>query len=211
MVRDRIVGLRRVPASELRPSPANWRTHPDAQRSALAGVLDTVGLVDAVIARETPDGLELVDGHLRADVLAAETVPVLVVDLDDAEAAHVLATLDPLSAMAEMDGAALSDLLDSLGDGLDVGAVWGDDAVAALTAVVPDALEPLADGEEWPARPPGKMGVVDRGSPSYVGIAGDITRLDDPDMVEWLRPDPVGRIAAGMEAWQAQQPAETDP
>jgi len=29
-IRDRIIGLRRVRASELRPSPANWRTHPDA-------------------------------------------------------------------------------------------------------------------------------------------------------------------------------------
>ncbi|MYD84851.1 MAG: DNA modification methylase [Acidobacteria bacterium] len=114
MARDRIVELRRVPASQLAPSPANWRLHPDSQRTALAEVLDAVGLVDAVIARQTGEGLELIDGHLRADMAGDEVVPVLVVDLDEAEAAHVLATLDPLAAMADVDGAALGELLAGL-------------------------------------------------------------------------------------------------
>ena len=63
-IRDRIVDFRRVPASSLIPNPSNWRTHPEEQRAALAGVLESVGIVDAVIARETPNGLELIDGHL---------------------------------------------------------------------------------------------------------------------------------------------------
>ena len=66
--RDRIVELRRVPASELIPSPLNWRRHPKAQREALRTMLDRVGYVDAVIARKTSDGLVLIDGHLRADL-----------------------------------------------------------------------------------------------------------------------------------------------
>jgi len=114
MPRDRIVELRRVPASQLRPSPANWRLHPDTQRQALAQVLDEVGIADAVIARQTADGLELVDGHLRSDLAGDEVVPVLVVDLDDAEAATVLATLDPIGAMADVDGDALGELLSGL-------------------------------------------------------------------------------------------------
>jgi hypothetical protein len=32
MIRDRIKELRRVRASELKPHPKNWRTHPAAQR-----------------------------------------------------------------------------------------------------------------------------------------------------------------------------------
>lgn len=66
-IRDRVVELRRVPASDLLPNPANWRRHPKAQREALQGVLEEVGFAGAVLARETSDGLMLIDGHLRAE------------------------------------------------------------------------------------------------------------------------------------------------
>jgi hypothetical protein len=103
-IRDRIKELRRVRASNLRPHPKNWRTHPAAQRDALRGVLAEIGYADALLARELPDGsLELIDGHLRAETTPEVEVPVLVVDLDDAEAAKLLALLDPLAAMAETD------------------------------------------------------------------------------------------------------------
>jgi ParB-like chromosome segregation protein Spo0J len=111
-IRNRVKELRMVRASELQANPANWRKHPQAQRDALAGVLEDVGYADALIAREMPDGtLQLIDGHLRADLTPDEEVPVLVTDLNDAEAALVLATLDPLAAMAETDQAALASLL----------------------------------------------------------------------------------------------------
>ena len=111
-VRDRVKSLRRIRASELEPHPANWRRHPTAQRAALEGVLAEVGWAGALLARELPDGrLQLLDGHLRADVAAGAEVPVLVTDLDEAEARTVLATYDPLGAMAETDGATLSALL----------------------------------------------------------------------------------------------------
>jgi ParB/Sulfiredoxin domain len=67
-IRDRIRELRRVRASELRPSPRNWRTHPQAQLDALRGVLAEVGMAGAALARELEDGsLELIDGHARAE------------------------------------------------------------------------------------------------------------------------------------------------
>ena len=34
----------------------------------MRGVLADIGWADAVLARETPDGLMLIDGHLRAEV-----------------------------------------------------------------------------------------------------------------------------------------------
>ena len=111
-IRDRIKDFRRVPARELRPNPRNWRTHPERQRDALRGVLAEIGYADALIARECPDGgLMLLDGHLRAETTPDQSVPVLVVDLDDAEAAKLLATLDPLAALAEVDTAKLDGLL----------------------------------------------------------------------------------------------------
>ena len=114
MARDRVVELRRVRAGDLRPDPRNWRRHPPGQRAALSRMLDRLGYVDAVIARETSDGLVLVDGHLRAGMSPDAQIPVLVVDLDHSEAGEVLATLDPLAAMAEADRDALTRLLSDL-------------------------------------------------------------------------------------------------
>ena len=63
-----------------------------------------------MIARETDDGLVLVDGHLRADLDPDAELPVLVVNLDEEEAGVAMATLDPIAALAEVDKEALSKL-----------------------------------------------------------------------------------------------------
>ncbi len=111
-IRDRIKELRRVRASELRPNPRNWRTHPERQRDALRGVLAEIGYADALLARELPDGsLELVDGHLRAETTPDLEVPVLVLDLSEQEAAKLLVLLDPLAGLAETDSDVLARLL----------------------------------------------------------------------------------------------------
>jgi len=112
-VRDRIKELRRVKASRLRPHPQNWRTHPVAQQDALRGLLAEIGYADALLARELPDGsLELIDGHLRAEITPDVEVPVLVLDLDEKEAAKLLALHDPLAELAEADSDVLADLLE---------------------------------------------------------------------------------------------------
>lgn len=111
-IRDRIKELRRVPASELQPHPRNWRTHPTKQRDALRGVLAEIGYADALLVRPLPGGaLQLIDGHLRAEISPDALVPVLVLDLDDDEALKLLATFDPLASMAEVDAEALSALV----------------------------------------------------------------------------------------------------
>jgi hypothetical protein len=115
-MRNRVKELRNVPAGALRANEKNWRLHPDGQREALRGILDRVGMVGALIARETPDGLELLDGHLRAELADNEEVPVVIVDLDDREAEFVLTTFDPVGDMALVDDAKLSALLADLGD-----------------------------------------------------------------------------------------------
>jgi hypothetical protein len=48
---------------------------------------------------------------LRAETTPDAIVPVLVLDVDETEAAKILATLDPLSAMAEADAGKLNELL----------------------------------------------------------------------------------------------------
>jgi hypothetical protein len=111
-IRDRIKDFRRVRASQLRPHPKNWRTHPPAQRDALRGVLAEIGYAGALLARELPDGgLELIDGHLRAETTPEADVPVLILDLDDRETAKLLALHDPLAGMAEANQEVLAQLL----------------------------------------------------------------------------------------------------
>jgi hypothetical protein len=111
-IRDRIKELRRVRAAELRPHPRNWRTHPGFQRRALEGLLSEIGYADALLVRELPDGsLELIDGHLRAETTPQELVPVLVLDVTESEANKILATHDPLAALAGADASQLDQLL----------------------------------------------------------------------------------------------------
>src|SRR3954454_4383739 len=111
-IRDRVKELRRVRAGDLRPNPKNWRTHSKAQADALRGVLAEIGFASALLTRELDDGsLMLIDGHLRAETLPDAEVPVLVLDVSEAEAAILLATFDPLGAMADADEDRLGALL----------------------------------------------------------------------------------------------------
>lgn len=149
--RDRIKELRRVPACELRPNPKNWRTHPASQADALRGVLAEIGFADAAIARELPDGsLMLLDGHLRAETVGDADVPVLVLDVTEEEADKILATLDPLTAMADRDAEKLASLLGDLKANADTLAelVWPDYIVDPLLAA--DWDPPEAKDDESP-------------------------------------------------------------
>lgn len=111
--RDRIKDFRRVTAGELAANAANWRTHPDEQRTALRAVLEEIGWAGAVVCRELKGGrLEIIDGHLRADLDPVELVPVLVTDLSEAEAAKLLAVYDPIGDLAGADPGKLREVLD---------------------------------------------------------------------------------------------------
>lgn len=181
-IRDRIIDFRRVRACDLLPNPRNWRSHPKVQQDALRGILAEVGYVDALLARETSDGLMLIDGHLRAETTPDSEVPVLIVDLTDAEADKVLATFDPLSAMAETDAAKLEDLLRDVQTG-------SEDLAAMLENLAQDAgiLDGLNGGEitedEAPELP--KEAVSRTGDLWILGehrlLCGDSTKAEDVD------------------------------
>ena len=134
-MKDRVKELRRVPASELRANPKNWRRHPPSQEAALRGVLEDIGFADAVIARETDDGLELIDGHLRQEVMGDQVVPVLIVDVTEEEADKMLLTYDPLAMMAHADQDQLLHLLRD---------------TQFESKAVNDMLEAVANGERLP-------------------------------------------------------------
>ena len=109
---NRIVGQGVKPADQFQANPNNWRKHPQPQRDALRGVLNEVGWVAQVI--ENVRTGHLVDGHERVwNALQNDNadVPYIQVDLSEADEALVLATLDPIGALATTDAAQLDALL----------------------------------------------------------------------------------------------------
>ena len=111
--RNRIVGQGDEAPDQLLANPSNWRIHPTAQREALAAVLDDVGWVQRVIVNRTSQ--HVVDGHLRVALAISRDepiIPVSYVELDAREEALVLASLDPLAAMAVTDKDKLRELLE---------------------------------------------------------------------------------------------------
>jgi hypothetical protein len=106
--------------AELADNPRNWRTHPDAQLVALADVIAEVGWCGAALYNERTG--RLIDGHARRKIAqdqGCQKVPVLVGSWDEATEAKILATLDPISAMAEADSAKLESLLREVTTGSD--------------------------------------------------------------------------------------------
>jgi DNA modification methylase len=116
--RNRIVGSGEEAPDQLVANPLNWRTHPGPQRDALRGSLSEIGWVQQVMVNRRTGFV--VDGHARVEEAisaGAKTVPVLYVDLSDEEERLILATLDPIGAMAQADSAKLDELLAELNAG----------------------------------------------------------------------------------------------
>ena len=175
-IRSRIKELVYVKAGELRQDPRNWRRHPQEQQSALVEAMERIGDIDAVIARQTDDGLVLVDGHLRAGLDAERQVAVLVTDLTEEEAAVALATYDPISAMAEFDEPALRALITEI-----PGA--GDLQALASVAELYD-LGPLAAEQPQPASGGENGGSGGENGGSGAGTAATTTGITKPVIID---------------------------
>ena len=114
LIKDRIVELKRIKGSQLRPNPKNWRTHSKEQQDAIKGILAEVGFAGACLVRQLEDGsYMLIDGHARTEVSGEAELPCLVLDVTEQEADKILATYDPLGAMAGKDAEKLDELLKS--------------------------------------------------------------------------------------------------
>ena len=109
---SRIVGQGTEDPLQLVANPRNWRIHPKAQQQALASVLDEVGWVQQILVNKTTGNV--VDGHLRVELALSKheaEVPVLYVELTEAEEGLILASLDPIGSMAAADQDKMRELL----------------------------------------------------------------------------------------------------
>ena len=135
---------------QLLANPANWRIHPKAQREALRDVLDTIGFVAQVVVNQRTG--HLVDGHLRVEEALSHgqpIIPVVYVGLSEDEGRLVLASLDPLAAMATTDGAKLRELLAEV-------SVSSEALVAMLATLAPAGAEGRPDRPRRRARAAGR-------------------------------------------------------
>ena len=102
-----------VEAGSLDANPLNWRRHPEGQMDALRESLadDGIGWAGALLYNERTG--HLIDGHARKEAVDPETiVPVLIGNWTEEAERKILLTLDPITAMAEADGAVLRKLLE---------------------------------------------------------------------------------------------------
>lgn len=113
--RNRVIGHADVAPDQLLANPWNWRVHSHLQEQALKGVLTDVGWVRAILVNQRTG--HVVDGHLRVASAITEgeaTVPVDYVDLSEDEEKAILATLDPLAALAGTDTQKQAELMADL-------------------------------------------------------------------------------------------------
>ena len=109
-IKNRIKYHKKVKAGELIPHELNPRTHNDAQRDALKALYDEIGFARSLLAYETPQGLKLIDGHLRQSMDPDMEVEVEVLDVTEEEARTLLLSVDPLAALAGYNDEALEAL-----------------------------------------------------------------------------------------------------
>jgi hypothetical protein len=108
----RIVGYAMADPEQLLAHPDNYRVHPKNQQESLDGILSEVGFVQNIIVNEVTG--RVIDGHLRVALALRKnikSIPITIVNLTEAEEALVLATFDPITAMAKIDNEKLEELL----------------------------------------------------------------------------------------------------
>ena len=139
--------------AELAENPSNWRRHPESQINALTDVISEVGWAGACLLNERTG--RLIDGPARRKVAleqGATKVPVLVGDWSEEQEKKILATLDPLAAMAEADTAALDALLREVSTGSEALSTMLTE-LAEKSGVIPAMPEPGNGGDDFDATP----------------------------------------------------------
>ena len=167
--RNRIVAEGEADPASLTDNPRNWRVHPKNQRATVEDSLDKIGWIQKPIINRTSG--HLLDGHLRvaSAIARGETsIPVSYVELSEAEEKAALASLDPMSAMAVMDGEKLTELLQDL--------EFGGGALDAMF----DELREQAEGSTLAVASKNPEGLLTKGAP----VVKAVIAVADINLVE---------------------------
>lgn len=123
----------------LKPNPYNWRQHPAGQKKILDAVMSEVGNAGAALFNEQTG--RLLDGHLRRERAiekGEKEIPVLVGSWSEADEKKILATLDPIAAMAEQADALYRELLEGMETESEDLRSWADGLLEELGSVGSD-------------------------------------------------------------------------
>jgi hypothetical protein len=134
-----------IEAGSLTENPLNWRRHSPEQLQSIRDLLSDpdVGWAGACLYNERTK--RLIDGHARKTVADPKTpVPVLVGDWSEEAEKKILATLDPVGAMAQGDAEAYAALVQSV----QAESLWVRDLIHNTQAGLVAAGD---DGDEEPA------------------------------------------------------------
>lgn len=110
-----MVGLREmvwVRAGDLADNPMNWRKHPARQVAALDASIKENGWAGILMYNETTG--RLIDGHARKGLDPNSIVPVGLGNWTIEQEKRLLASLDPIAALAEADAEMLKQLTDGI-------------------------------------------------------------------------------------------------
>jgi hypothetical protein len=112
----RALRLEYLDPKDLKANPSNWKKHPPAQMRALRKAIRQTGWAGTLLYNERTK--RLIDGHPRKELFEGHgKVPVLVGSWSEREEKGILALLDPLGGMGEVDHGALDELLREVGAG----------------------------------------------------------------------------------------------
>jgi hypothetical protein len=135
-----------IEAGSLDENPLNWRRHSPEQLQSIRDLLadPDVGWAGACLYNERTK--RLIDGHARKSVSdPKQVVPVLVGDWSEEAEKKILATLDPVAAMAQGDADAYAALVETI----NAESLWVRDLLhntqAGLVAAGEEDEEPAAE------------------------------------------------------------------
>ncbi|MBN2377043.1 MAG: hypothetical protein JXD22_11620 [Sedimentisphaerales bacterium] len=136
-----------IAAGTLTENPSNWRKHSAEQMHSLSDLLEDpdIGWAGACLFNERTK--RLIDGHARRKAVSPETpVPVLVGNWSEDAERKILATLDPVGAMAEGDLNAYKELQAMI----DAESLWVRDLIHNTTASLSGEQDATDAGEGDP-------------------------------------------------------------